>query len=94
MNNEHNPEFCEECHWFDAMVIDSRMTSNGRRRRYQCRNTECNYRWSTYECHSACTTDPILKTLEVLAEKVNLITKHSTQANSVLASVRQTMSRR
>ena len=91
--NTLNPEFCEECYQADAMVIDSRITENGRRRRYQCKNGNCKHRWSTYESHRP-NVDPLLKTLEVLAEKLDLMAEHSAQAKIVLARVRQTMSRR
>ena len=44
-----NPEICPECRGEDSSVIDSRLTKEYRRRRYQCAKVECKHRWNTHE---------------------------------------------
>ena len=44
-----NPEICPECGAEESRVIDSRLTKEYRRRRYQCAKVECKHRWNTHE---------------------------------------------
>ena len=44
-----NPQICPECGGEESSVIDSRLTKEYRRRRYQCAKVECKHRWNTHE---------------------------------------------
>lgn len=88
-----NPEFCEECERTEARIIDSRSTEQGRRRRYQCLNVDCNYRWTTYE-----SKDPsmigVLNQLSDLDTTLEVLTKHLSEAKSQLSTIRRDLSKK
>jgi len=52
-----NPQICPECGGEESRVIDSRLTKEYRRRRYQCAKVECKHRWNTHEIHETEASD-------------------------------------
>lgn len=40
---------CPKCGQKNTVVIDSRQMDTSRRRRRECRNKKCEYRWTTHE---------------------------------------------
>ena len=87
-----NPRFCEECERIEAHVIDSRSTAYGRLRRYQCKNTDCNYRWTTYEYRD--TDHKTLGQLSDLRETMDQLEKLVHQAKKDLFGISKTLSRK
>ena len=87
-----SPEFCEECHKSDARVIDSRVTDHGRRKRYQCNDENCNYRWTTWECRQT-DDDPTRRELEQIANKIGNLTQMLIDLTKSVAEMRKRTSR-